>query len=108
MSFIWHMLKFKGLKVEWLQKMWKKWGGGDFTVIQARRCVKQKQQAITYRKYRARSCLTLGAAPLMGQGRLRKEKGAWSDRSENPEENQNPSRGHGGKREFSRTRRLFQ
>lgn len=30
MSFIWHMLRFKGLKVEWLQKMWKKWGGGRF------------------------------------------------------------------------------
>lgn len=23
MSFIWHMLRFKGVKVDWLQKMWK-------------------------------------------------------------------------------------
>lgn len=108
MRFIWHMLRFKGLKVEWLQKMWE--GGGDFPVIQDRWCVKQKQQAITQRKYRARSCLTLGAAPFVGQERLRKEKGAWSDRSENPPQKkpQNPSRGHGGKREFSRTCRLFQ
>lgn len=27
MSFIWHMLRFKGLKVEWLQKMWERGGG---------------------------------------------------------------------------------
>lgn len=28
MNFIWHMLRFKGLKVEWLQKMWERGGGG--------------------------------------------------------------------------------
>lgn len=49
MSFIWNMLRVKGLKEKGgYRKGGKSWGVKDFTVIQDRRCMKQKQQAITY------------------------------------------------------------